>query len=128
VSAFRFRGISAVNGVSATLPPSSSCRRGHCSDARRASLLEIHTEIEIAASPGTVWDVLVDLAGYADWNPYHVLVEGQPDIGERLIVHIEKPNGDTVTIRPHVITVDPERELTWGGGLRGVFTASTGSS
>ncbi len=50
-----------------------------------------------------------------------MLVEGQPDIGERLIVHIEKPNGDTVTIRHHVITVDPERELTWGGGLRGVF-------
>jgi len=107
--------------IAIVVPVSRVLRRSPAGDGRRSSVLEIRTEIEIAASPGAVWDQLVDLAAYEDWNPYHVRVEGKPVVAERLVVHIEKPSGDSVTIKPHVITVDPERELTWGGGLRGVF-------
>ena len=37
------------------------------------------------------------------------------------MVELDKPNGERVTIKPHVIRMEPERELTWGGGIRGVF-------
>lgn len=83
----------------------------------------IHTEISIDAAPADVWDVLADLASYEDWNPYHVEVHaGAPLVpGSRLVVHISKPNGEAVRIKPHVIRIEPGRELTWGGGIRGIF-------
>ena len=42
-------------------------------------------------------------------------------IGEKLIVEIHKPNGDQLTIEPIVFEILPEKELTWGGGIKGLF-------
>ena len=38
-----------------------------------------------------------------------------------LIVHVSKPNGDTPTVHPHMLRMEAGRELTWGGGVRGIF-------
>jgi hypothetical protein len=83
----------------------------------------IHTEVMIHAAPEAVWSVLTDVDRYPDWNPYHVKVEtdGELVTGRRLVVQISKPNGDRVTIKPHVMRIAPGRELTWGGGIRGIF-------
>jgi hypothetical protein len=81
----------------------------------------IHTEIDIAAPTEVVWATLADLAAYPEWNPYHVKVDGDLSVGSRLVVHLHKPNGDDLTIKPHVMRITPGRELTWGGGIRGVF-------
>lgn len=81
----------------------------------------IHTEIVIDARPEIVWAVLVDNANYPEWNPYHVRVEGRLVEGEALLVELHKPNGKQLEIEPRVLRVDPYRELTWGGGIRGIF-------
>jgi hypothetical protein len=83
----------------------------------------IHTEITIAAEPATVWEAITDLNAYPAWNPYHRRVETTGDLvpGQRLVVHIRKPNDAQVVIKPHVIRIEPNRELTWGGGLKGIF-------
>ena len=81
----------------------------------------VYTEIDIGAPVERVWAILADNRSYPDWNPYHVRVEGRLEVGERLDVEIHKPNGETVKIEPHVLRVEPLRELTWGGGLPGVF-------
>jgi hypothetical protein len=83
--------------------------------------LAIHTETTIAADTATVWSVLSDVAGYPAWNPYHERVAGELIPGRKLVVDISKPNGDSLTIKPRVIRVEPGRELTWGGGITGVF-------
>lgn len=83
--------------------------------------LSIHTDVEIEASPQVVWNALVDLARYGDWNPYHVSVTGIPEVGHELTIKIQKPNGNDLTIRPHVMRLIPSKELTWGGGIRRVF-------
>ena len=41
--------------------------------------------------------------------------------GADLLVHIEKPNGVSLTVAPHVIEATPGRALVWGGGPRGIF-------
>ncbi|MCB0219780.1 MAG: SRPBCC domain-containing protein [Chrysiogenetes bacterium] len=81
----------------------------------------IYTEIDIEAPREQVWAILVDNATYPEWNPYHVRVEGKMEVGEELVVELHKPNGNQLTIEPHVMRVVPLEELTWGGGLWGVF-------
>jgi hypothetical protein len=81
----------------------------------------IHTWIDIDAPREKVWAVLVNIASYPEWNPYHVEVNGKLAMGEELGVVINKPNGETVKIKPHVMRLKPANELTWGGGIEGIF-------
>jgi hypothetical protein len=81
----------------------------------------IYTEIDISAPPKTVWAILADNARYPQWNPYHVNVIGDMKRGETLNVTIHKPNGEVVEITPHVMRIIPMQELTWGGGIKGIF-------
>ena len=86
-----------------------------------AGCQHIRTDIEIAAPPDRVWEMLADIDRYPEWNPYHVKVEGALAVGQELVVTIHKPNGEKLTIKPHVMRLVPGRELTWGGGIRGLF-------
>jgi len=81
----------------------------------------IYTEIDIPAKPRIVWRILTDIEKYPEWNPYHVRVEGKLETGQKLYVEIHKPNGEKVEIEPHVMRVIPQKELTWGGGIKGIF-------
>lgn len=81
----------------------------------------ISTQIDIAASPATVWSILIDNARYPEWNPYYVKVEGAFRVGNQLRVEICKPNGERVETDPYVMQVVPMRLLTWGGGIEGIF-------
>ena len=81
----------------------------------------VYTEIEIEASPETVWAVLADNENYPAWNPYHVQVTGKMSVGEQLIVYIHKPNGEKTSVKPHLLRLIPNQELTWGGGIHGLF-------
>ncbi|MDH3326951.1 MAG: SRPBCC domain-containing protein [Gammaproteobacteria bacterium] len=81
----------------------------------------IYTEITINTPVEAVWAVLVNNQDYPNWNPYHVRVEGQLKKGEKLFVKIHKPNGAKVEIEPHVMRIYPFKELTWGGGIKGIF-------
>jgi hypothetical protein len=72
---------------------------------------ELRTEIEIDASPETVWQILTDLAHYREWNPaYHAA--GQMQLGGKVDV-ILGPESKGMTLHCVVIKVDPNRELRW---------------
>lgn len=83
--------------------------------------MDIMTTIDIDAPVETVWSILVDNTAYPVWNPYHVAVVGNMALDETLDVEIHKPNGEIVHIKPRVMRIEPLQELTWGGGVRGVF-------
>jgi hypothetical protein len=83
----------------------------------------ISTTIDIDAGPRAVWDVLIDFPAYGEWNPFMDRIEGTPDVGSRLRVHLTPPNGRGITFRPRVLVATPERELRWLGrlGFGGLF-------
>lgn len=77
----------------------------------------IATTIDIDAGPHDVWDVLTDFAAYPDWNPFMDRIEGRPEIGTKLVVHLAGNGGRGMTFKPTVLAATPGRELRWLGKL-----------
>src|SRR5919107_2704584 len=84
---------------------------------------ELHSQIEIDASAGRVWDILTDFASYPQWNPFIRRIGGELKVRERLEVRLEPPDSRGITLRPTVLRAEPNRELRWLGHLLvpGVF-------
>lgn len=84
---------------------------------------QLHTEIEIDATPEAVWTVLTDLRSYPDWNPFITSAEGDVAEGARLVNRLEPPGGKPMTFKPTVTEVDDQRAFEWLGrlGIPGVF-------
>ncbi len=83
----------------------------------------VTTTIDIAASPQAVWEVLTDFAAYPDWNPFMRRIEGTPQVGTRLVVHMSPPGGRGMIFKPTVLAANPGQELRWLGklGFGGLF-------
>lgn len=80
---------------------------------------EIITEIQIAAPPERVWDILTDFIKYPLWNPFLTRIVGQPVAGRPLYVEALLPGrGKKASFRPKVMVVELNRELRWKGGLQ----------
>ena len=77
----------------------------------------IETSIDIAASPGRVWQVLTDFQAYPDWNPYMVEIQGVAEPAARLVVKLAVPAGPPIRLTPTVTVAEAERELRWTGQL-----------
>jgi hypothetical protein len=84
---------------------------------------ELRTEIEIAASPERVWRELTDFARYGEWNPLVPAATGELREGQVLRVKLQAGKR-TLTIKPRLLRVAPNRELAWRGSLPvpGLFT------
>ncbi len=84
----------------------------------------IKSTIEIDAQAKEVWDVLVDFASHARWNPFFASVEGQPVVGNTLNIKARKPDGSAgMGFTPTVLEVESSRILRWKGKLfiKGIF-------
>jgi hypothetical protein len=77
----------------------------------------LRTSVDIDAPPSVVWDVLVDLEAYADWNPYITSASGPVVAGERLVNRMEPPGGRSMTFKPTVTEVVEGRTFEWLGRL-----------
>jgi hypothetical protein len=78
---------------------------------------ELHSQIDISASAERVWELLTDFASYPQWNPFIRHISGEPTTGERLKVRLEPPESRGITLRPKVLTAEPNHQLRWLGHL-----------
>jgi hypothetical protein len=78
---------------------------------------QLHTEIEIDAPAERVWGVLTDFASYPQWNPFIRQISGELNIGGRLKVRLEPPESRGITLRPKVLSAEPNHHLRWLGHL-----------
>jgi uncharacterized protein YndB with AHSA1/START domain len=74
--------------------------------------------VEIDAPAAFVWDVLVDYAGYPQWNPYTVKVDTTLTVGDPIDLTLPRPDGSAGTFvsREYVRVVDPPRLLRYDTG------------
>lgn len=84
---------------------------------------DLHSEIDVEATPETVWSILTDLTAYPEWNPFITSAEGTVTVGARLVNRLEPPGGKPMTFKPVVTAIEPNRTLEWLGrlGVAGVF-------
>ena len=80
----------------------------------------IDTNVDIDASRSSVWDVLIDFPSYSEWSPFRI--EGIPEVGQRLLVHMSADGGHGMSFKPEVLVATPDEELRWLGklGLHGI--------
>ena len=76
---------------------------------------EIHTEIDIKASPEKAWQILTDFGNFPQWNPFIRQINGDPKIGTKLEIHLQTSSGKSRVYRPIVTKVVPNHELRWTG-------------
>ncbi|MFC5971190.1 SRPBCC family protein [Halomarina salina] len=81
----------------------------------------VETSVDIDAPPEAVWEVLMDVERYEEWNPF-MTIEKRPVAGERVTVHLTPPGKPAVTMTPEVLVADG-RELRWRGtlGVNGLY-------
>lgn len=84
---------------------------------------ELHTQIDIEATPETVWNIITDLDKYSEWNPFIVEANGDIAVGRKLTNRMQPPGGKAMTIKPAVTAVEPAQTFEWLGhfGVSGVF-------
>lgn len=73
---------------------------------------ELRTEIEIQASPEKVWQILVDLDKWPEWNPFIHHAIGKAKVGEKVDITFRSGSKE-MTLHCTVVKVEPNRELCW---------------
>lgn len=81
----------------------------------------VSATIQIDAPPAAVWAALTDLAAYPRWNPLFPEATGQVAVGSRLTLKTVQANGRTMTVKPKILTAEPNTELRWSAGLPGII-------
>lgn len=86
-------------------------------------MAEMRSEIEIAATPARVWEILTDFDRYGEWNPFIPSIAGELREGAELEVVLRPSGMRAMTIRPTMQRVVSEREFRWLGsmGMKGLF-------
>ena len=79
------------------------------------STQNLHTEININASPKVVWEHLVNFEQYPKWNPFIKKISGPLSVGSQLAVTIQPPGKDAMDFEPTLLTVKTDEELRWLG-------------
>jgi hypothetical protein len=80
--------------------------------------------VEISAPVELVWNALVALDRYPTWNPFVVKVDGaaRPEVGGRLVLHVQWPDGSAMKIGQLVTRVDaPGDTATLAWRFQGVM-------
>jgi uncharacterized protein YndB with AHSA1/START domain len=79
---------------------------------RERGAVRLATEVEIAASSGEVWDLLVDFEGYSQWNAWLPELHGEAVEGGRAKGKV-RLDDDLRPARHRVLQVDAPRTLCW---------------
>ena len=78
---------------------------------------ELFTEIEINAPPDRVWETLVDLLRWSEWNAFIPEITGEAIVGSRLHVKVAPPGGKAMSFKATVSCVQDAREFIWVGTI-----------
>ncbi len=75
-------------------------------------MLKFQEQIDISASPETVFGVITDLGAYKEWNPWIVSAEGLLEEGK--LIDVKAKMGDKVLrVKHRILSIKPFTEFCW---------------
>lgn len=80
----------------------------------------VESIIEINAPAQDVWRVLTAFPAFGEWSRFILSAEGQPALGERLVLKMND-GGGVMTFKPTVVACSPGREFGWRGTVGAGF-------
>ena len=79
---------------------------------------EYVTSAIMRAAPEAVWKILTDAAGYAQWNPEIMGIDGRIALNERIKARVKVQSGAIRSVGLRVTAFDEaSRRMEWTGGL-----------
>jgi hypothetical protein len=86
-----------------------------------STMNHLQIEINLNASKGKVWQTLIDVNNYENWNPFIVSSEGEAVLGKPLTNKMMN-NGSATVFTPIATKLEQFQEFEWlGSGLLGMF-------
>jgi len=73
------------------------------------------TTFDVDATPPHVWEILTDLARYAEWNPQILDTSGSTEPGGEITLVLALSDGPHMTVTAVIEDSEPGRSLTWRG-------------
>ena len=73
----------------------------------------IRAEVEIDAPVARVWEILVDLDAYAEWNPFTPRVRSSLRVGDPVEMDVRMHPDRTLARVERVTACEPEARLCW---------------
>lgn len=78
-------------------------------------------DVNVAASPEAVWDVLADFSAYRAWSPTFRLRGTSAEAGSRVTVVASVVPGPPLVLPALVLRSERGRVLSWGGRVPGLL-------
>jgi len=79
---------------------------------------EVRTEITIDAPAQRVFQILIDIERYHEWNPLIVSARGRVEPGEKLDISIRLPGKPDMPYVVQILRVVDELEFVWIGRMK----------
>ena len=74
---------------------------------------EIRTEIQIASAKGKVWEILMDLPDWSNWNPIVNKIEGKLEVGGELAITMSDATGkDGKKYKATITSIDDKKRFS----------------
>ncbi len=78
-------------------------------------MLSYSASTTINATPEAIWEILTDVARWAEWNTTVDKVEGEVALGKKVTVYAKVSPGRAFAVKVSVL--EPPRKMVWTGGM-----------
>lgn len=75
--------------------------------------MKLEHRIGIHAPADVIWESLIDVPGWADWNPLYPKASGEVGFGKALELELALPGQQPQVIRPVVVDWTPFEHIHW---------------
>jgi hypothetical protein len=81
--------------------------------------MRIEHRIGLPVPVEAVWEAIVDIEAWPEWNPLYRRVEGKLRIGERLVLEAAYPGRAPMILKPTIVDWVPNDQIHWREPLLG---------
>jgi alpha-tubulin suppressor-like RCC1 family protein len=73
-----------------------------------------HSEATINAPPELIWDIILDLDSYPEWNPYTIAMQSTLKVGDAMVMTVKMSDLVTLTQTEYIRVIEPGHKICWG--------------